>query len=104
MTSADESRTKVYRVRIGGAVDAGEAETTDAAATCLRGAVTVGFSLVVYEGGSVDDLESCAQSRNITALYVTHEGKYAPYILGAPDFVNEAFVALFPDGLPRSRR
>ncbi len=100
VTSADESRTKVYRVHTGGAVDAGEAETTDAAAVCLRGAVTVGLSLVVYEGGSVDDLESCAQSRNITALYVTHEGKYAPYILGAPDFVNEAFVALFPDGLP----
>ena len=100
VTSADESRTKVYRVHTGGAVDAGEAETTDAAAVCLRGAVTVGLSLVVYEGGSVDDLESCAQSRNITALYVTHEGKYAPYILGAPDFVTEAFVALFPDGLP----
>ena len=29
-----------------------------------------------------------------------HEGEYLPYILGAPDFVNEAFVALFPDGLP----
>ena len=22
-----------------------------------------------------------------------------PYILGAPEFANEAFVALFPDGL-----
>ena len=27
------------------------------------------------------------------------EGEYVPYILGAPEFVNEAFVALFPDGL-----
>ena len=29
-----------------------------------------------------------------------HEGEYVPYTLGAPDFVNEAFVALYPDGLP----
>ena len=94
VTSADESRMKVYRVRIGDAV--GEQST----AACLRGAVTVGFSLLVSEGGSVEDLAACAQSRSVTALYVPHEGEYVPYILGAPDFVNEAFVALFPDGLP----
>ena len=91
VTSADESRTKVYRVRL---AEAG------ASADCLRGAVTVGFSLLVSEGGSVEDLEACAQGRSVTALYVPHEGEYVPYILGAPDFVSEAFVALFPDGLP----
>ena len=90
VTSADESRMKVYRVRL---AEAG------ASADCLRGAVTVGFSLLVSEGGSVEDLAACAQSRSVTALYVPHEGAYVPYILGAPDFVNEAFVALFPDGL-----
>ena len=36
----------------------------------------------------------------MTALYVPHEGEYLPYILGAPGFVNEEFVALYPDGLP----
>ena len=91
VTSADESRTRVYRVRL---AEAG------ASADCLRGAVTVGFSLLVSEGGSVEDLAACAQGRSVTALYVPHEGEYVPYILGAPDFVNEAFVALFPDGLP----
>ena len=62
VTSADESRTKVYRVRFG---DAAEAEQPVVA--CLRGAVTVGFSLLVYEGGSVEELVSCAQSRSVTA-------------------------------------
>ena len=95
VTSADESRRRVYRVRFGDA-----AEEEDSTAACLRGAVTVGFSLLVYGGGSVDDLETCAQSRSVTALYVPHEGEYLPYILGAPDFVNEEFVALYPEGLP----
>ena len=94
VTSADGSRTKVYRVRFG---DAAEAEPVVA---CLRGAVTVGFSLLIYGGGSVDDLVACAQSRNVTALYVPHEGEYVSYILGAPEFVNEEFVALYRDGLP----
>ena len=91
VTSPDESRTKVYHVRIG---EAGPS------ANCLRGAVTVGFSLVVYGGGSVEDLAACAQSRHVTAIYVLHEGEYVPYTLGAPDLVNEEFVALYPDGLP----
>ena len=95
VTSADGSRTQVYLVRFG---DAAEEEPSTAA--CLRGAVTVGFSLLVSGSGSVDDLAACAQSRSVTALYVPHEGEYVPYILGAPDFVNEAFVALFPEGLP----
>ena len=103
VTSADESRKKVYRVRFGDTVDAddaGRAETAESTAACLRGAVTAGFSLLVSGGGTVEDLAACAQSRSVTALYVPHEGEYVPYILGAPDFVNEAFVALFPDGLP----
>ena len=67
---------------------------------CLRGAVSEGFSLVVYEGGSVAELVTCAESRDIVTLYVLHEGVYVSYILGAPDFVNAGFVELFPDGLP----
>ena len=93
VTSADGSRTKTYRV----AFPAPSAAAP--AANCLRGAVTVGFSLVVHEGGSIEDLEACAQSRSVTALYVPHDGEYVPYILGAADFVNEEFVALNPEGL-----
>ena len=36
---------------------------------CLRGDIAAGFSLVVYEGGSVEELEACAESMDITALY-----------------------------------
>ena len=55
---------------------------------CLRGALSEGFSLVVYEGGSVEELVSCAESRHIVAFYALHDGAYVSYILGAPDFVN----------------
>ena len=41
VTSEDGSRERVYRVRLGEAAPAPD---------CLRGAVTVGFSSVVYEG------------------------------------------------------
>ena len=68
--------------------------------TALRGAVSEGFSLVVYEGGSVEELVGCAESRDIATLYALHEGVYVSYILGAPDFVNAGFIELFPDGLP----
>ena len=72
----------------------------DAWPHCLRGAVSEGFSLVVYEGGSVEELVSCAESRGIVALYAPHEGVYVSYILGAPGFVNAGFLELFADGLP----
>ena len=55
---------------------------------------------MVYEGGSVDDLDSCAQSSNVTAVYALVEGEYVSYILGAPDFVNAAFAELFADAVP----
>ena len=91
VTSADDSRTKVYRVRLGDPAPWPH---------CLRGAVAEGFSLVVYEGGTVEDLTACAASRNLSALYALHEGAYVSYILGAPPFVNSAFAELFAGGVP----
>ena len=67
---------------------------------CLRGAVAAGFSLVVYEGGSVDELEACARSRDVAALYALSEGEFVSYILGAPAFVTQPFRELFAEGLP----
>ncbi|MCY3655370.1 MAG: cadherin-like beta sandwich domain-containing protein, partial [Chloroflexi bacterium] len=93
VTSPDGSRERVYRVRLE-AVEAGPS------ASCLRGAVSIGFSLVVFEGGSVDDLVACAERRHVTALYVLHEGAWGSHILGAPDFVNAPFRALFAAGVP----
>ena len=102
VTSADGSRERVYRVRLG-EEEAAEAAPEGAAgpvASCLRGDIAVGFSLVVYAGGSIEDLVACAQSRNVAALYVLDGGEWVSYILGAPDFVNADFRALFADGVP----
>ena len=86
VTSADGSRTKTYRVR--------------PSTTCLRGDIAEGFSLVVYDGGTVGELVACAEDRDIVALYALHEGVYLSYILGAPDFVNAGFTELYADGVP----
>ena len=97
VTSADGSRTRVYRVQF---PETGWDPARDPWPHCLRGAVSEGFSLVVYEGGSVEELVSCAESRDIVALYALHEGVYVSHILGAPDFVNREFREIFADGLP----
>ena len=91
VTSQDGSRMKVYRVQF---PETGWDPARDAWPHCLRGAVSEGFSLVVYEGGSVAELVGCAESRGIVALYALHEGVYVSHILGAPDFVKR--------GLPRA--
>ncbi len=93
VTSGDGSRKRVYRVRLG------EPEP-EPWPHCLRGDIAVGFSLVVYEGGTVEELTACAQSRDVTALYALHEGLYVSYILEAPDFVNAGFRELYADGVP----
>ena len=93
VTSADGSRKKVYRVRLRDPEPVPWPH-------CLRGAIAVSFSLVVYEGGTVEELAACAQSRNVTALYALHEGVYVSYILGAPELVNSAFAELFAGGVP----
>ena len=94
VTSADGSRTRIYVVRFG------EAAREAPSAACLRGDVAEGFSLVVYEGGSVEELGTCARSRHITALYATHDGVFVAEILGAPAFVNRSFRELYAGGVP----
>ena len=93
VTSADGSRTKTYRVRLG------EEEAAGPVAGCLRGDIAVGFSLVVYAGGSIEDLVACAEGRNVAALYVLDGGEWVSYILGAPELVNRSFAGLFAEGL-----
>ena len=97
VTSRDGSRSKTYRVRF---PDTGWDPARDPWPHCLRGEVSEGFSLVVFEGGSIEELIGCAESRGIVALYALHEGVYVSYIFGAPDFVNTGFLELFADGLP----
>ena len=91
VTSADGSRERVYRVGFG---EAGPAPD------CLRGAVAVGFSLLIYEGGGTSDLVGCAESRHVTALHALEGGAYLSYILGAPEFVSRSFLELYAGGVP----
>ena len=97
VTSEDGSRERAYRVRLG---ETAPESVPGPRPHCLRGDIAVGFSLVVYEGGSVGDLVACAQSRGVTALYALSGGEYVSYTIGAPEFVNAGFGALFADGVP----
>ena len=94
VTSPDGSRERVYRLLLGPEEAAGPAPER------LRGAVAVGFSLVVHEGSGVDAIEACAQTRNVTALYTLDDGEYVSYIVGAPELVNRSFAGLFAGGVP----
>ena len=94
VTSVDGSRERVYRLLLG------EEEEAGPAAGCLRGAVATGLSLVLFEGGGIEELEACAESRHVGALYALEGGAWVPYIIGVPEFVNRAFVELFSGGVP----
>ena len=96
VTSADGSRKKTYRVQV---PETGWDPARDPWPHCLRGAVAVGFSLVVYAGGSIEDLVACAEGRNVTALYALEGGEWVSYIVGAPELVNRSFAGLFAEGL-----
>ena len=90
VSSADGSRERVYRVDI-------------EVPQCLDG-LGDEFGIVTFAGGSIAELEECARSLSVTALYAADGAadgeRYVSYILGAPTLVNQAFSALFPDGLP----
>ncbi|MCK9486561.1 MAG: hypothetical protein M0R73_07650 [Dehalococcoidia bacterium] len=62
-----------------------------------------GVSTVVFNGGSLDDLDASAQAADLVSVWVTVNvdgvGTLIGYIVGAPDFVNAAFIAHFADGL-----
>ena len=70
-----------------------------AALECLRGEFAAGLSLVVYEGGGVDEIVARAEGRSVAALYALAGGEYVSHILPAPQFAHEPFRELFADGL-----
>ena len=92
------------------AADRQERRAGDGRSGCLRGDRALGdvpagrdrrgLQLVVYEGGSVGELEACAEGVGLAALYVLDDGVWVSYIVGAPEFVNLEFRELFTDGVP----
>jgi hypothetical protein len=59
-----------------------------------------GFAIVVWGGGTPDALVQAAANGGCTAasIWVTSEGQFVPYIVGAPEFVNSAFVGRYDGG------
>lgn len=59
-----------------------------------------GFAIVVWGGGTPDTLVTAATDLGCApaSVWVTAEGQFIPYIVGAPEFVNEAFVGRYPGG------
>lgn len=55
-----------------------------------------GISLVLWQGGSVADLEDSVGAGSVTVFIA---GKPVTLVVGAPAFVNASFAAAFPDGV-----
>lgn len=78
-------------------VSRGAAEEGEA---CLRGPIVAGgYSLALVTAGG-DDLETCANSLGVEALYALRDGEFVAWIAGAPEAANRPFLDLFPEGLP----
>ena len=93
VTSEDGSRTTTYRVQI-------------SKPTCLEGLSEARLSQVSFVGGSVSDLEACARSANVNALYHLRDGTWTALFLfpDLPEFLSQPFRNRFLEGLPLDER
>jgi hypothetical protein len=59
-----------------------------------------GFAIVVWGGGTPDALVDAATDGGCSpaSVWITAQGQFVPYIVGAPDFVNAPFVGRYTDG------
>lgn len=59
-----------------------------------------GFAIVVWGGGTADTLVTAATAKGCSpaSVWITSEGQFVPYIVGAPSFVNTDFVGRWPNG------
>lgn len=61
----------------------------------------VGQALVIFGGGSVDQLASAMSTACVRGVWVQDAGgTFSLLVLGGPAFLNEEFQGRFPDGLP----
>ena len=63
-------------------------------------ALVAGVNLTTYRGGTVLQLATDAAAAGATSVSVTSAGAFIVHVVGAPDFVNAAFAANFPDDVP----
>ncbi len=59
-----------------------------------------GYAIVVWGGGTPAALVQAAGAKGCTAasVWITAQGQFVPYVVGAPDFVNEGFVGRYTGG------
>ena len=58
-----------------------------------------GVNLTTYGGGTVAELGAAGVTAGATSISVTIDGAFVVYVVGAPEFVNAAFSALYPTGV-----
>jgi len=63
-------------------------------------ALVAGVNLTTYGGGTLAELATDAAAGGATSVSVTVAGAFLVHVVGAPDFVNAAFAANFPTGVP----
>ncbi len=87
--SADGSRSKSYVVQV-------------SKLTCLSGLTDSRLSEVTFIGAGVGELEACARSAGVDALYHHRDGVWTVLFLfpDLPEFLNQPFRNRFQEGLP----
>jgi len=63
---------------------------------------TGGVGLAMWSGGPVESLVAAAAEQGcfLHSLWVTSEGRFVGYAVGAPTFVNQNWMTLYPGDLP----
>ena len=88
VTSTDGSRTRSYRVLVN-------------KPGCLHGLSEERLSAVNFVGGQISDLETCARSLEVSALYHSRAGVWTALFLfpEAPEFLSQPFRDRFARGI-----
>lgn len=56
------------------------------------------MTLTTWSGGGFDAIEEALPTGS--SMWVAVGGELFGYVVGAPEFVNQPFVDLYPDGVP----
>lgn len=58
-----------------------------------------GIGLNVWNGGTITEMAAGAGQGGARSVFVSVDGELLGYVIGAPPFVNEAFMAAYPAGV-----
>ncbi len=66
----------------------------------LIGDLAAGYSLVLFSGGSVEELAGVAEARGASVVYARIRGLWFSYFLSGPEFISDKFIDHFAEGVP----